>query len=408
MMKNNPEISVSVLTQKITKLLRDGIGEVRVIGEISGYKAASSGHRYFTLKDEESQIDCVLWGSKQISFMPSDGMRVIVTGKLTVYATRGKYQIDCQSLIPAGQGELYLAFERLKQDLADRGFFDQKRPIPALPLHIGIVTSPTGAAVQDMLTTLNRRSPHCQIYLCPASVQGEYASEEIANAITRLNQVLAGFHNAVLIVGRGGGSLEDLWAFNTLPVAEAIYNSDIPVISAVGHETDFTIPDFVADCRVATPTAAAELVTQKDKASLLGYISSVEQELTENIQAVLESNRQKIDRLINNYGFQKLGDRIHNYSQRLDEAENALTKLINRNLKTARTKLDALEAHGQSLHPLSPLKRGFALLKDGERIISANESLSEFDRIAIVRNDEVARATILSVKPKPINEHDQL
>jgi exodeoxyribonuclease VII large subunit len=129
MMKNNPEISVSVLTQKITKLLRDGIGEVRVIGEISGYKAASSGHRYFTLKDEELQIDCVLWGSKQISFMPSDGMRVIVTGKLTVYATRGKYQIDCQSLIPAGQGELYLAFERLKQDLLDRGFFEQKRSL---------------------------------------------------------------------------------------------------------------------------------------------------------------------------------------------------------------------------------------------------------------------------------------
>jgi exodeoxyribonuclease VII large subunit len=408
MMKNNPEISVSVLTQKITKLLRDGIGEVRVIGEISGYKAASSGHRYFTLKDEESQIDCVLWGSKQISFMPSDGMRVIVTGKLTVYATRGKYQIDCHSLIPAGRGELYLAFERLKQDLADGGFFDRKRPIPALPLHIGIVTSPTGAAIQDMLSTLNRRSPHCQVYLCPASVQGEYASEEIANAITRLNQVLKGFDNAILIVGRGGGSLEDLWAFNTLPVAEAIYNSEIPVISAVGHETDFTIADFVADVRVATPTAAAELATQNDRATLLAYISSVEQELTENIQSVLESNQQKIDRLVNSYGFQKLGDRIHNYSQRVDEAENALTKLINRNLKTARTKLDALEAHGRSLHPLSPLKRGFALLKDGEHIISTSKSLSEFDQIAIVRQTEVAHVTIQTVKPKLTHDHDQL
>jgi exodeoxyribonuclease VII large subunit len=398
--KNNPEISVSTLTQKITKLLKEGIGEVRVIGEISGYKAASSGHRYFTLKDDEAQIDCVLWSSKQISFKPSDGMRVIVTGKLTVYATKGKYQIDCQTLIPAGQGELYLAFERLKQDLADGGFFDQKRPIPALPLHIGIVTSPTGAAIQDMLSTLNRRSPHCQIYLCPASVQGEYASEEIDNAITRLNQVLAGVDNAVLIVGRGGGSLEDLWAFNTLPVAEAIYNSEIPVISAVGHETDFTIADFVADVRVATPTAAAELVTQNDRNTLLGYIQSLEQELTESIESFLEANKQKINRLINSYGFQKLGDRLHNYSQRVDEAENALTKMINRNLKTARSKLDALEAHAKSLHPLSPLKRGFALLQDGEHIISANESLSEFDQIAIVRNSEVAHATIQTVKPK--------
>jgi exodeoxyribonuclease VII large subunit len=268
------------------------------------------------------------------------------------------------------------------------------------------VTSPTGAAIQDMLSTLNRRSPHCQIYLCPASVQGEYASQEIAAGITTLNQVLAEFENAVLIVGRGGGSLEDLWAFNTLPVAEAIYNSQIPVVSAVGHETDFTIADFVADVRVATPTAAAELVTQNDRASLLEYISSVELELTENIQAVLESNQQKIDRLVNSYGFQKLGDRLHNYSQRVDEAENALTKLMIRNLNTARTRLDAIEAHAKSLHPFSPLSRGFALLQDGDRLITTNESLSKFNEIAIVRNTEVARATILSVKPKPFNEHD--
>lgn len=411
-MNNSIEISVSALTQKITKLLKEEIGEVRVLGEISGYKAASSGHRYFTLKDEESQIDCVLWDSKRISFMPSDGMRVIVTGKLTVYATRGKYQIDCQSLIPAGQGELYLAFERLKQDLLDKGYFDQKRSLPTLPLHIGIVTSPTGAAIQDMLSTLKRRSPHCQVYLYPASVQGEYASQEIAGGIIKLNQVLLGIDNTVLIVGRGGGSLEDLWAFNTLPVAEAIYNSEIPTVSAVGHETDFTISDFVADVRVATPTAAAELVTRNDRASLLRYIDSVEQELTENIHAVLESNKQKIDRLVNSYGFQKVGDRLHNYSQRVDEAENALTKLIKRNLNTARTKLDALEAHAKSLHPLSPLKRGFALLQDGDslqdasrRFISANESLNKFDRIAIVRNTEVAHATIQAVKPT-FNEHD--
>jgi len=406
-MIKNTEISVSTLTQKITKLLRDGIGEIRVLGEISGYKAASSGHRYFTLKDDEAQIDCVLWSSKQISFMPSDGMRVIVTGKLTVYATRGKYQIDCQSLIPAGQGELYLAFERLKQDLADKGYFEQKRSLPVLPLHIGIVTSPTGAAIQDMLSTLNRRSPHCQIYICPASVQGEYASQEIASGIARLNQVLSEFDNTVLIVGRGGGSLEDLWAFNTFPVAEAIYNSAIPTISAVGHETDFTIADFVADVRVATPTAAAEFVTQNDKYSLLGYLDSVGEKLTDSIQSVLEFYSQKISRLESSYGFQKLGDRLHDYSQRVDEAESSLKKLMLRNIVTARTKLDALEAHGRSLHPLSPLHRGFALLQDGDRIISGDESLSKFDRIAIIRNTEVAHATIQTVQPKPSDFHEK-
>ena len=185
-----------------------------------------------------------------------------------------------------------------------------------------------------------------------------------------------------------------------MPVAEAIYNSEIPIISAVGHETDFTIADFVADVRVATPTAAAELVTQSDRNTLLGYIQSVEQVLTESIESVLEANKQKIDRLINSYGFQKLGDRLKNYSQRVDEAENALKKLINRNLKTARTKLDALEAHTKSLHPLSPLGRGFALLKDGDRIISTSESLSEFDQIAIVRELEVAHVTIQTVNSK--------
>jgi exodeoxyribonuclease VII large subunit len=209
-------------------------------------------------------------------------------------------------------------------------------------------------------------------------------------------------------VGRGGGSLEDLWAFNTLPVAEAIYNSEVPVISAVGHETDFTIADFVADVRVATPTAAAELVSQNDRNTLLGYIQSLEQELTENIQAVLESNRQRIDRLVSSYGFQRIGDRLHNYSQRADEAENALTKLMKRNLNIAKTKLDTLEAHAKSLHPLSPLSHGFALLQDGDRIITASESLSNFDEIAIVRELEVAHVTIQTVKPKLTYDHDQL
>ncbi len=393
------EISISALTQKITQLLRESLGEVRVIGEISGYKPAASGHRYFTLKDQESQIDCVLWGSKKLTFMPSDGMQVIVTGKLTVYAPRGKYQIDCQSLIPAGQGELYLAFERLKQELLEKGYFDQKRPIPTLPLHIGIVTSATGAAIQDMLSTLKRRAPHCQIYLYPASVQGEYAAQEIASGIAKLNEVLTEFDNAVLIVGRGGGSLEDLWAFNTLPVAEAIYNSEIPIISAVGHETDFTIADFVADVRVATPTAAAEFVTQNDKYSLLGYLDSIEEKLTDSIQSVLESYSQKVSQLENSYGFQKVSDRLQNYSQRIDEAEISLNKLILRNLSTAKTKLDGIEAHTKSLHPLSPLSRGFALLQHNSQILSSAESLNSYTEIEIIRKAEIAHATIQTVKP---------
>jgi exodeoxyribonuclease VII large subunit len=190
-------------------------------------------------------------------------------------------------------------------------------------------------------------------------------------------------------------------------VAEAIYNSQIPTISAVGHETDFTIADFVADVRVATPTAAAEFVTQNDKLSLIGYLDSVGEKLTDSIESILESYSQKISRLESSYGFQKLGDRLHNYSQRVDEAESSLQKLMLRNIATAKTKLDALEAHGRSLYPLSPLHRGFALLQDGDRIISGDESLGEFDQIAIIRNTEVAHATIQTVQPKPIDFHDQ-
>lgn len=210
-------MTVANLTQAITLLLRDEIGIVRVTGEISGFTAAASGHRYFTLKDESAQIDCVMWASRTLSFRPKNGMQVVIQGRLTVYAPRGKYQIDCDRMTAAGQGDLYLAFAALKEALAERGYFDpdRKRGIPAFPLKIGVVTSPTGAVIQDILSTLNRRSPHCEIYLCPATVQGENAPEEIASAIKALQNTDAN----VLIVGRGGGSIEDLWAFNTLPVA---------------------------------------------------------------------------------------------------------------------------------------------------------------------------------------------
>jgi exodeoxyribonuclease VII large subunit len=391
-------MTVANLTQAIALLLREEIGLVRVTGEISGFTTATSGHRYFTLKDESAQIDCVMWASKTLSFRPKSGMQVVVQGRLTVYATRGKYQIDCDRMTAAGQGDLYLAFAALKEELSDRGYFDpeHKLAIPALPLKIGVVTSPTGAVIQDILSTLNRRSPHCQIYLSPAIVQGETAPDEIAKAIASLQATDAD----VLIVGRGGGSIEDLWAFNTVQVAEAIYNSRIPIISAVGHETDFTIADFVADLRAATPTAAAELVSQCDRDSMLQQINFWENKLTRSVQTELQNYRQRLKNLTSSYALQNFSDRLHDRIQSLDESERDMQKSLIRHLRQSTTKLEGITAHLRSLHPLSPLQRGFALLQVGDRLLTNNDSLTSFAKVEIVRRSEIAQVAIKKVIPK--------
>ncbi len=395
-------MTVANLTQAITLLLREEIGIVRVTGEISGFTTAASGHRYFTLKDESSQIDCVMWASRSLSFRPKSGMQVVVQGRLTVYAPRGRYQIDCDRMTAAGEGDLYLAFAALKEELAERGYFDpeHKRAIPSLPLKIGVVTSPTGAVIQDILSTLNRRSPHCQIYLCPATVQGETAPDEIASAIATLQTTDAD----VLIVGRGGGSIEDLWAFNTSPVAEAIYHSRIPIISAVGHETDFTIADFVADLRAATPTAAAEIVSQCDRDTLLQQLDFWENRLTRSVQQEMHNYRQRLNSLTNSYALQNFSDRLHDRAQQLDEAEQSMQKSLARHLRQSVTKLDSITAHLRSLHPLSPLQRGFALLKVGDRLLPNEQSLSEFAgtfaKVEIVRSSEIAQVSIEKVIEK--------
>jgi exodeoxyribonuclease VII large subunit len=391
-------MTVAILTQAITLLLRDEIGIVRVTGEISGFTTAASGHRYFTLKDESAQIDCVMWASRTLAFRPKSGMQVVIQGRLTVYATRGKYQIDCDRMTAAGQGDLYLAFAALKEELTERGYFEleRKRDIPTFPLKIGVVTSPTGAVIQDILSTLNRRSPHCEVYLCPATVQGENAPEEIVAAIKALQNTDAD----VLIVGRGGGSIEDLWAFNTLPVAEAIYHSRIPIISAVGHETDFTIADFVADLRAATPTAAAELVSQYDRDTLWQQITVWENRLNRAVQLEMQSYHQRLNQITNSYALQNFSDRLHDRAQQLDEAEHEMQKSLVRHLHQSKTKLEGITAHLRSLHPLSPLQRGFALLKSGDRLLSNDDSLTEFDKVEIVRRSEIAQAKIEKVIDK--------
>ncbi|WP_017328213.1 exodeoxyribonuclease VII large subunit [Synechococcus sp. PCC 7336] len=386
-------LSVTELNQAIAAILTDAVGTVRVTGEISNFKRASSGHRYFTLKDEGGQVACTLWRGRPLNFLPGDGMQVIVTGDLAIYSPRGQYQLDCQHLTPLGQGELYLAFEALKRDLADRGYFDRdrKRPLPSLPLTIGVATSPTGAAIRDILSTLNRRFSACHINFVGTAVQGDRAPLEIARAITALDRQGS---NELIIVGRGGGSLEDLWAFNTPAVAEAIYLAQTPIISGVGHETDYTIADFVADARAATPTAAAELATPYPQTDLLQQLDSLQQHFAHRVAVTLERHRDRLATLTRSYGFRSIGDRLHTAQQQLDEAKLQLDAAIHLGLTRKRQQLDTGALRLQTLNPLAPLQRGFALLRSNGQWLAPDRRLASGDRLEILRANQTARATI--------------
>lgn len=381
-------LTVSELTQRISNLLQEEIGFVTVRGEISNFKLHSSGHRYFTLKDEEAQINCVFWRSKQINFELADGMKVVVSGWLTVYPARGQYQIDCIEIFPLGLGDLFLKFEALKKKLDEEGLFDKKfkKELPPFPLRIGIATSSTGAAIQDMITTIRRRNPLCVIYFRETLVQGDEAKFDIVNAIQELNQVPLD----VIIVGRGGGSLEDLWAFNEEIVARAIFNSRIPIISAVGHETDFTIADFVADKRAPTPTAAAELATPKTIDMLLEEVDFLFGELHNKVLSLIENFSDEIKYLINSYAFKKIEDRVAYYRQYLDELDERFHNVSTRFLQRRREILENNARHLALLNPMEPLERGYALLKHKDKLLDNSVSLSKFKSIEVIRKEETA------------------
>lgn len=391
-------LTVSELTRQISELLQQEIGYVVVQGEISNFKLHSSGHRYFTLKDEEAQINCVFWRSKQIDFELNDGMKVVVSGWLTVYPQRGQYQIDCVNIISIGIGDLYIKFEALKRKLSEEGLFDSKfkQPIPAFPLKIGIATSPTGAAIQDMISTLRRRNPLCIIYFRQTLVQGEEAKYDIVDAIKELNQLPLD----LIIVGRGGGSLEDLWAFNEEIVARAIFESKIPIISAVGHETDFTIADFVADKRAPTPTAAAELATPLTIEMLEDEVRFLVEEINKKIGKMIYDLKENVEMIIKSYAFKKLEDRVRFTNQLLDDLDDRLNSNFVRYFQKNRDYVDGLIRHLKSLNPAGPLDKGYALLKYRGKLIEPNESLAKYRKIEIIRKDETAFVKVEDIKPR--------
>ena len=380
-------ITVSELTRRIRERLESGFSDVWITGEVSGLRVPSSGHLYFTLKDKNAQIKVVFFrsGSRFLKFAPQDGLEVILRGRLSVYDPRGEYQVVAEYMEPKGVGALQLAFIQLKEKLEKEGLFDpsRKRPLPGHPRRVGVVTSPSGAAIRDILNVLGRRAPGVNILIAPATVQGDSAPAEIAAAIAELNKTS---DLDVLIVGRGGGSIEDLASFNTEVVARAIASSRIPVISAVGHETDFTIADFVSDFRAPTPSAAAEIVA-KNEEDLIASISALRDRLMYAALQRLRNLRAKVS--FEERALLNPMRRMQDYALRLDELSGRLSSAQARLILAAKNRLVSLSRALSLLEPFAPLKAGFAIVKsrpDGRIIKSAAEAVAE-GRLTLQFND---------------------
>ena len=376
--------TVSELNQEIKTLLETTIPVIWLEGEISNLKFHSSGHLYFSLKDRESQIPAVMWRSRnsELFFTPQDGMKVLALGRVAVFHKRGYYQFDVIKLKPAGVGELQLAFEQLKRKLQEEGLFDQtfKKPIPAFPEKIGIVTSPTGAAIRDLCNVLNRRFPGIEIVLNPVKVQGEGAAEEIAAAIDAFNEY---GKVDLLIVGRGGGTLEDLWAFNEESVARAIFRSKIPIISAVGHEIDFTISDFVADLRAPTPSAAAELAVP-DRRELFNRIRRLQKDILERCEDRIQFERDRLQHLVKSYSFMRTPDILREYQQRLDDLVHTMELSLQHKLSIIKNNVQSLSQRLHALAPDSVLKRGYSICQQQNgRIVKDATVLSPDEQIGV-------------------------
>lgn len=365
---DNEILTVSEITNEIKFVLEEEFSQVSVIGELSNFKKHVSGHWYFTLKDSDAQINCTMWKgiNNYVFFSPQDGMKVIVTGRITVYPPRGNYQLDVRSMKPAGIGELQAAFDALKQKLNKEGLFNEeyKKEIPLIPQKIGIATAIDGAAFRDMITIAERRFPLVELVIAPCKVQGAGAAESIVESIKLLNNRE---DIDVIIIGRGGGSIEDLWAFNEEIVARAIFNSKIPVISAVGHEIDFTISDFVADKRAATPSEAMEMATP-DSNDFFAFIDDFSYTSTQIINALIRSNRKNLISLINSYGFRTPQDLIFRNSQKIDNLIDKNEFLIEQKVNEKLNLVSLLESSLQIHDIKKVLKKGFTLVKQNSYI----------------------------------------
>ncbi|MGG0788319.1 exodeoxyribonuclease VII large subunit [Peribacillus simplex] len=447
-MSNQQYLSVSALTKYIKRKFDADphLQNVYIKGEISNFKQHTSGHMYFTLKDEKARLLSVMFAAnnKGMKFLPENGMKVLVKGDISLYEAGGQYQLYVKSMAPDGVGDLYLAYEQLKKKLEAAGLFlaEHKKPIPQYPKSVGVITSPTGAALRDILITIKRRYPIARIIVYPALVQGNNAAKSIAKAISMAN---ARAESDVLIVGRGGGSIEELWAFNEEIVAESIYDSDIPVISAVGHETDFTIADFVADMRAPTPTGAAELAVPHLN-EILERLMNRKNRLTRSIQEAVNFERTRLTRMERSYAFRYPHKMYEQKLEQLDKTMDRLGRTSTRYFMKKRDELnqlndilkkqhpeqavknakDELQQHSKvlrrameaiyrqksqqfvhitaTLTALSPLKimeRGYGLVfAEDETLVKSTQQVSKGDKIAVSIKDGTLECEIKEIKER--------
>lgn len=393
-------LSVTALTRGLSDLVEAHYNDVWVEGELSDFTRAASGHCYFTLKDEDAQIRCVMWKhlTQYVYFEPEEGMQVRVNGHASVYERRGDLQIQAQAMRKAGKGAQQRAFEKLKRKLREEGLFEaeRKQSLPAFPDTIGVVTSGQGAAIHDIRAGLERRFPPAAVVLCPVAVQGLDAPQAIADGIAAFNDVPADHdhHPDLLIVGRGGGSTEDLWAFNEEAVARAIAASERPVVSAVGHESDVTIADLVADERAATPSTAAELVVP-DRRDVAQQVRALHDRLHAHVTRRLQDARQRVEALVSSRAFHAPTRRLEQHRQHLDTLIDRLTRSGERLVEQTRTRLDRLQDRLHAADPAQPLRRGYAYItRDGAPARSV-EALPDGARVRIHLNDGHRDAKVL-------------
>ena len=414
-------LSVTALTRYIKyKLDNDNnLQEVYLKGEISNFKAHTRGHYYFTLKDENSRINAIMFSfnASKLKFMPEDGMKVLVKGKISVFESTGNYQIYIEQMLEDGVGNLHIAFEQLKKKLEKEGLFDpkHKKKIPKIPMKVGIITASTGAAVKDILSTIKRRFPVCKTILFPCLVQGELAKDDIVKKL----DVADNYGLDVIILGRGGGSIEDLWPFNEEEVARKVFSCKTPIISGVGHQIDFTICDFVADVRAETPTGAAERAVPK-LSDLLLEINNQKLRLTNSIKRVLESNKLKLQKLNDSYVLKNPLGLYEIKEQKLDNLIDKLNSNINAIIYASSSKLEILKNSMifkepsilyenklkrtnhlieklEILNPLNALKRGYSISLKEEKCIASVSDVKINDDIKICLKDGKIKAKVMEV-----------
>lgn len=396
---NDKYLTVTAVTKYIKYKIDtdDNLKCIFIKGEISNCKYHSTGHIYFSIKDENSILNAIMFSTnaKKLTFTPNDGMKVLITGRISVYEAAGRYQIYVEEMIEDGVGNLYAEFEKLKKKLETKGLFDSnhKKDIPKIPSKVGVITASTGAAIRDIVSTIKRRFPICEIYLFPSLVQGENASKDLVNKLLQADN----YGVDVIIIGRGGGSIEDLWAFNDEELANTIYNAKTPIISAVGHEVDFTICDFVSDLRAPTPTGAAELAVP-NMSDIMINLEHLKIRLNESLNKKIDYNKLLLNNLKNSFVLKNPMLLYENKKQNIDLYFEKLNNMMNYRLERTNTKFSNLINKLELLNPLSVLSKGYSVTYKDDKVIKDASKLKKNDSVTIRLYNGLFEAKVEEIK----------